>query len=51
LKTLKDPKQQVKTFSYDLDDKKTGIAYTGEAISTTDVTFSFRNGQNAPDPY
>jgi YD repeat-containing protein len=50
-KTIKDPKQQLKTFSYDGDDKLTGVAYAGGVTSTTNLTFSYRNGQGSPDPY
>ena len=46
LKSVKDPKLQVKTFTYDLDDKLIGIAYTGQLMPTPDVTYSY-----VPDPY
>lgn len=52
LKTIKDPKLQVKTYTYDKDDKLVGIAYTSEVIPTADVNYSFSVGTPpVPDPY
>jgi RHS repeat-associated protein len=51
LKTVKDPKNQMRTFTYDLDGRVTGIGYTGAVIPTTNVTYSYRDLQGLPDPY
>ena len=54
LRSVTDPKLQVKTYSYDLDDKLIGIAYTNELPSTPDVTYSYRNlptETDEPDPH
>jgi YD repeat-containing protein len=44
LKTVTDPKDQVTTHSYGLDDSLSGTAYTNEVISTPDVAYTY-------DPY
>ena len=50
LKSVNDPKLQVKTFTYALDDRVTGITYTNEVVPTPDVTFGYLFvGQ--PDPH
>ena len=44
LKTITDPKDQVTTLSYNIDDSLSGTAYTNEQISTSDVSYTY-------DPY
>ena len=46
LSAVTDPMQRVKTYTYDLDDKLTGITYPNGQPSTHDVTYTFH-----PDPY
>lgn len=41
LKTVTDPKDQVTTHSYNLDDSLSGTAYTNEVISTPDVSYTY----------
>jgi RHS repeat-associated protein len=41
LKTLTDPKDQVTTHSYHLDDSLSGTAYTNEAIETPNVSYTY----------
>ncbi|MGC4089428.1 MAG: RHS repeat-associated core domain-containing protein [Polyangiaceae bacterium] len=41
LKTVTDALSQVKTYSYDTADERTGIAYTAEVNSTPDVTYTY----------
>ena len=41
LKTVTDPKDQVTTHSYNLDDSLSGTAYTEEVISTPDVWYTY----------
>ncbi len=45
LKSVKDPNLQVKTYTYDLDDKLKGIAYSDVVMPTPDVTYGYA------DPY
>ena len=40
LKSVTDPKDQVTTHSYNLDDSLSGTAYTNETISTPDVSYT-----------
>ena len=44
LKTVTDPKDQVTTHSYNLDDSLSGTAYTNEVIETPNVSYTY-------DPY
>jgi RHS repeat-associated protein len=41
LKRRKDPKNQLTTYIYTPDNNLTSIAYTGEVIATTDVSFTY----------
>ena len=41
LKTITDPKDQVTTHSYNLDDSLSGTAYTDEEIETPDVSYTY----------
>jgi RHS repeat-associated protein len=41
LKTITDPKDQVTTHSYNLDDSLSGTAYTDEDIETPDVSYTY----------
>jgi len=41
LKTVTDPKDQVTTHGYNLDDSLSGTAYTNEVISTPDVSYTY----------
>jgi RHS repeat-associated protein len=41
LKTITDPKDQVTTHSYSADDSLNGTAYTNEAISTPDLSYTY----------
>ena len=41
LKTVTDPKDQVTTHSYNVDDSLSGTAYTNEAIATPDVSYTY----------
>jgi len=41
LKTVTDPKDQVTTHSYNVDDSLSGTAYTNEVISTPDVSYTY----------
>jgi RHS repeat-associated protein len=51
VKSVTDPKLQVKTYTYDLDDKVSGIAYADEEVPTPDVTYSYLDAGSDPDPY
>lgn len=41
LKTVTDPKQQVKTYSYFLDNNRQGVSYTSEEHDTPNVSFTY----------
>jgi RHS repeat-associated protein len=41
LKTMTDPKEQVKTYSYFLDDKIQSVAYTNEEHETPNISFTY----------
>jgi RHS repeat-associated protein len=41
LKTVTDPKQQVTTYTYALDDQLTGMAFTNAQIATPSVSFTY----------
>jgi RHS repeat-associated protein len=41
LKTITDPKDQVTTHSYNIDDSLSGTAYTNEEVSTPDVSYTY----------
>ena len=46
LKTVTDPKAQVKTYSYLLDDNLQGVGYTNEQYATPDVSFTYETAFN-----
>jgi RHS repeat-associated protein len=46
LKTVTDPKNQVKTYSYFVDNNLQGLSYTNEETETPNVTFSFDAAYN-----
>jgi RHS repeat-associated protein len=46
LKTVTDPKAQVKTFGYFVDDNPSGVTYTNEQYTTPDVSFTYESAFN-----
>ncbi len=46
LKTVTDPKAQVKTYSYLVDDNLQGISYTNEQYETPNVSFTYETAFN-----
>lgn len=46
LKTVTDPKVQVKTYSYFLDDNSQGVTYTNEENDTPNVSFTYESAFN-----
>jgi RHS repeat-associated protein len=46
LKTVTDPKAQVKTYSYLLDDNLEGVSYTNEQYETPNVSFTYETAFN-----
>jgi YD repeat-containing protein len=46
LKKVTDPKEQVRTYTYFLDDNLEGVSYTNEEHNTPDVTFTYETAFN-----